>query len=316
MAYSQYGKVEAVDFNSIVGTTTTSTTGELNAIWGVGNGDKGYGQSAIPQVAQNGVIEHSDWANVTNTTSSISRHQGTAITAVSTPDSGIKVTYNSNIVTNISTVTGSRKNAAAQGTSATTSISTSSTWSNQLTFTATVTFESGDKARYFFNAGGQISLGFRHPAGNAIDSLMFYLATNSGTIVMSGHTAGSVTVAGQPYNGVTKVGGSGTPDTLAATSGYYGLGTSDTLIFKQLATGTPAGYVNSYISVNAKTNGTQGSNGDNGSVITYTIVWDQVPNGLTCASGTTVDVTVRPPSILYLSNSWGTVTVAGSASGS
>jgi hypothetical protein len=71
-----------------------------------------------------------------------------------------------------------------------------------------------------------------------------------------------------------------------------------------------------------KTNGTQGSNGDNGSVITITTVWDEVPNGLAVATGTATTLTVKPPRSTtsspsgYLVNSWGTPTVSGTVTGS
>lgn len=315
MSYQQYGKIEASDFNNIVGTGTTSTTGELNAIWAVGNGNKGYGQTAIPQVSQNATVGASDWANVTAKTSLIASHQSTTITSVTTPTQGATISYTVALTDNITTVTNGRLKATSQGSTSTTSTS-ASTWSNQITFTHTVTFDSGDKARYFFNAGGQIALSFSSPSGSGINALMNSLGTACGTIVLSSVTAGTVAINGTNYNGITKIGGSGTVDTISTNTGYYALGTTDTVVFKQFASGTPAGYVNSYITVSMRTNGTQGSNGDNGSVITVTTTWDEVPNGLTVSTGTATALTVRPPSATYLTNSWGTPVVSGSVSGS
>jgi hypothetical protein len=95
------------------------------------------------------------------------------------------------------------------------------------------------------------------------------------------------------------------------------LNTSNIEIFKQFATGTPSGYVGSYITVNVRTNGTQGSNGDNGNIITITTTWDEVPNGLSVSANTTTTVTARPPSTSYLSTaSWGTPALASSVTGS
>jgi hypothetical protein len=321
MAYSKNSKIEAVDFNTIVGASNATTLGQLNAIWGVGNGNKGYGQTTVPSVNQGVLVSHTDWANLTNTTTSIASHQGTAITLVTTPATGALVEYNSVINTNLTTVSNTRLNATAQATSTPTSTS-ASTWSNQLTFTHTVTFSSGDHARYFFNAGGQLQLSFSSPSGSGINSLMNALGAASGQIILSSPSVGTATIAGTAYSGVTKVGGSGTPTTLSANSGYYALGTTDTVIFKQFATGTPSGYVGSYITVYAKTNGTVGANGDNGSVVTFTTVWDEVPNGLTVASGTSVTVTVRPPRSTvdspsgYLTKTWGTPVVVGQVTGS
>jgi hypothetical protein len=65
-----------------------------------------------------------------------------------------------------------------------------------------------------------------------------------------------------------------------------------------------------------KTNGTQGVHGDNGNVITITTVWTEDPTGLYVA-GTGTTVTLRKPSTSTgLQNSWGTITLAGSVTGS
>lgn len=314
MSYSQYSKIEFTDFNSLVGTSTTSTNGELNTVWSVGNGNKGYGQTAIPQVSQHATISYTDWANVTTKTTAISNHQGTAITNVPTPVAGARIDYVPAIVNNITTVTTPRLNAALQGTSITAARAYPGEWYQQVTFTHVVTFSSGDAARYFFNAGGQLAITFSSPAGSGINALMSQLATDCGTIVLSAPTSGSITIAGTVYNGISKVGGGSTVTTLSTNTGYYALNTSNTEVFRQLATGTPAGYVGSYISVNIRTNGTQGSNGDNGSVITITTLWDQVPNGLAVSANTTTTVTARPPSTTYLpTQSWGTPTITSTA---
>jgi hypothetical protein len=314
MTYAQNNKIEYTDFNGIVGSSTTSTTGELNAIWGIGNGNKGYGQTYIPQVAQFATVTSGDWANVTNKCTTIKNHQGSTITSVTTPTQGARIDYVSAIPTNISTLTTNRLNAAGQGTDSTTTTTYNAAWSTQITFVHTVTFASGDAARYFFNAGGQIALTFSSPSGSGINALMNALGTACGTVVLSATTSGSITIASTSYNGITKVGGSGTTETLSTNTGYYALGTSNTAVFKQLASGTPAGYISSFITVNMRTNGTQGTNGDNGSVITITTTWDEVPNGLDVSSGTATTCTIRPPSTSYLTSTWGVPTVVGSVS--
>ncbi len=316
MSYAKNSKIEASDFNGLVGSSTTSTDGQLNAILGPGNGSKGYGQTVVPEVLANNQVVYNDWANLVNKTSTVASHQGTAITAVTVPVQGVRIDYTSAIPTNLTSITSSRLNAAAQGTTSSTTTSAGSTWASQLTFTHTVTFSSGDAARYFFNAGGQLALTFSSPSGSGINALMNSLGTACGTIIMSAQSSGSITIASTSYNGITKVGGSGTATTLATNTGYYGLTTTNIEIFKQFASGTPSGYVNSFISVNARSNGTQGSKGDNGSVITFTTVWDEVPNGLTVSAGTATTLTVRPPSTSYISNTWGTPTVVGSVTGS
>ena len=140
------------------------------------------------------------------------------------------------------------------------------------------------------------------------------LATQCGTVVLSAPATGTATIVNNVFNGVTKIGGSGSPN-ISRNLGYYGLTTSEQQIFLQrpISLGAAGYYVDSYISVTARTNGTQGSNGDNGSVITIKTTWDQVPDGLVVSAGTSTTVAVRYPSASYLpTNTWGTVTVNGS----
>ena len=81
-------------------------------------------------------------------------------------------------------------------------------------------------------------------------------------------------------------------------------------------TGTPAGYTTSYINVLVKSNGTQGSNSDAGSVITIYTVWDEIPDGLSVTAGSAVTLTAQAPETTNIANTWGTVTLAGSVTGS
>lgn len=315
MSYAKSDKIEAVDFNTLVGVSPSSTANTLNTVWGIGNGNKGYGQTTVPNVAVASSVVASDWANLVSTTANIGTHQGTTLVNVTTPTTGATISYNANVVTNINSIYSSRLNASAQGTTASTATAIATTWSDSITFTHTVTFESGDKARYFFNAGGQLALQFTHSTTGGINSLFNSLASACGTIVLSATTSGTQTIASTSYTGITKSGGSGTPATLLTNTGYYALTTTNQEVFKQLATGTPANYLSSFISVNVKTNAPTGSNGDNGSIITFTTVWDEVPNGLVVATNSTTTLVVRPPSTSQLTSTWGTVSVTGSVTG-
>ena len=232
------------------------------------------------------------------------------------PATGGTITYLSAVPTNLTTIYTSRLNASSQGTTTSNTATRSGTWSAALTFTHTATFANGDAARYFFNSGGQLAITCSHPSGSGIDLLLNNLASNVGTVVISSPSSGSITVSSTSYNGVTKIGGGGNAPTVSTNSGYYGLTTGNTTVFTQTASTGPSGYLSTNISVIAKTNGVQGSNSDNGSIITIYTVWDEVPDGLTAATGTATTLTVRPPETTYLANSWGTITLAGSVTGS
>ena len=87
--------------------------------------------------------------------------------------------------------------------------------------------------------------------------------------------------------------------------------TANTTIFTQTASTGPSGYLGTFIRMIAKSNGTQGSNGDAGSVITIYTIWDEVPDGLTAGTGSTTTVTAQAPETTNLANSWGTISITG-----
>lgn len=317
MTYAQFGTVQAADFNALAGGNPTTSSGTLNAVWATGGGTTGYGQTALANVSVgNTVAATSQWATLVANTASAATHQGSSITSVTAPVSGGTITYLSAIPTNLTTIYTNRLNAATQGATSSNTATRGTTWSAGLTFTHTATFANGDAARYFFNSGGQLKITCSHPAGSGIDLLLNNLASNVGTIAMSAPTSGTVSIAGTSYSGITKVGGGGNAPTIDATKGYYGLTTSNANVFTQTASTGPSGYLGTFIRVIVKSNGTQGSNNDAGSVITIYTIWDEVPDGLTATSGTATTLTVAAPETTNLANTWGTITLTGTVTGS
>jgi hypothetical protein len=316
MSYAQYGLIQATDFNTLAGGNPTTSSGTINAVWATGGTTAGYGQTAVANVAVGGTIGATDWANLVNRTASSATHQGTSITSVTAPSAGGTVTYLSAIPTNLTTIYTSRLNAATQGSTTSNTATYASTWSSAITFTHTATFANGDAARYFFNSGGQLAITCTHPSGTGINLLLNNLASNIGTVVLSAPSSGAVTIAGTSYNGITKVGGGGNAPTVSTNSGYYAQTTSNVTAFTQTASTGPSGYLSTFIRVIVKSNGTQGSNGDTGSVITIYTIWDEVPDGLVAAANSATTLTVRPPETVNLANTWGTVSLTGTVSGS
>jgi len=317
MTYATGGLIQAADYNTLVGTNPNTTSGTLNTVWSTGGTTAGYGQTAVPTVAVAQTVGATEWANLTGKTSNSASHQGTTITSVTTPAVGATVTYLSAIPTNLTTIYNSRLNAATQGATTANSAVYGSTWSAALTFTHTVSFANGDAARYFFNSGGQLKITCSHANTTAGINLLFnQLCSNVGTVVQSAPSSGAVTISGTSYNGITKIGGGGNSPTVSTNSGYYAMTTSNATVFTQTASTGPSGYLSTFIRVLAKSNGTQGSNGDTGSVITLYTIWDEVPDGLVVGTGSTTTVTAQAPETTYLGNSWGTITVAGTVTGS
>ena len=317
MSYAQNGLIEASDFNNLVGGNPTTTANQLNTVWATGGTTAGYGQTAVSQVSGGDtVVATGQWnALVTNTASSAS-HQGSSITSVTAPTAGSTVTYLSAVPTNLTTIYSNRRNAASQGSTIADTATRGTSWQNGLTFTHTITFASGDAARYFFNAGGQIKMTATHPTGSGINLLFSDLASDTGTVTMSAPNSGTISIASTSYSGITKVGGGGNSPTVDSDKGYFGLTTGNATAFTQLADSGPSGYLSSFIRYIVKSNGAQGSNGDTGSVITIYSVWDEIPNDLVATSGSAVTCTVQLPETTYLSASWGTPSISGSVSGS
>ena len=317
MSYAQFGLIEATDFNTLVGGNPTTTVNTLNAVWASGGTTAGYGQTAVANVSAGQTVASSaQWNSLVSNTASAASHQGSSITSVSAPVSGGTITYLSAIPSNLTTIYSNRRNAATQGSTSANTATRGTSWQTALTFTHTVTFASGDAARYFFNAGGQIKMTCSHPTGSGINLLWSDLASNVGTVAMSSPSSGTVSIAGGTYSGITKVGGGGTSPTIDANKGYFALTTANATAFTQTASTGPSGYLSSFIRMIVKSNGAQGSNGDTGSVITIFTIWDEVPDDLVVTSGTAVTCTVQNPETTYLTASWGTPTIAGSVSGS
>ena len=318
MSYATFGLIQASDFNTLVGGNPTSTANTLNATWATGLSAGGYGQTAVANVtAGQTVASTAQWTALVSNTASAATHQGTSITAVTAPVSGGTVTYLSAIPTNLTSIWTNRLNAATQGGTTSNTATRATTWSAALTFTHTATFANGDAARYFFNSGGQIKMTVSHPSGTGINLLFNNLASNVGTVVMSAlNVSGTQTISGVAYNGITKIGGGGNSPTISATSGYYAQTTANANVFTQLASTGPSGYLTSFIRFITKSNGTQGANGDAGSVITIYTVWDEIPDGLTVAAGSATTMTLVPPETTNLANTWGAITLAGTVTGS
>lgn len=312
MTYAQFGTVQATDFNTLVGGDPTTTANTLNATWATGGGSAGYGQTAVANVAVGQTVAAtSQWASLVTNTANAATHQGSSITSVTAPVAGGTITFLSAIPTNLQTIYTNRLNAATQGSTTSNSVTTATTWSDKATWTHTATFANGDAARYFFNSGGQLKITMSHPSGTGINLLLNNLASNVGTVVQSAPSTGTISVAGTSYNGITRVGGGGNAPTISQNSGYYAMTTANANVYYQTASTGPSGYLSTNINIFIKSNGTQGVNGDAGSVITIYTVWDEIPNGLVVSSGSIVTVTAQAPETTNLANTWGAITLSG-----
>ena len=317
MAYSSGGLIQATDYNGFASTTAGAN---VNDIWSTGSGDKGWGQSALSTVSTGGIVTATNWASLVNTISSMGSQTGTAITSRAAPTTGTLIAILSALNTDLTNITANRNNAVAVGSqytgwTGTNSKTGTTSGSFTITFTNAVTFASAAAARHFFNGGGRIKLDFsKTSTGNFGDPEWNDLANNlCGDIFFTG-AATSKTIAGVAYTGTTKIGGTGTPNTLSTATGFYALtpGAAATIIYKQFADTSP--YTGNFIQTTVALNA--GSD-----VLTFVTTWVN-PEGDTISGGTasvdatpgtapTTICTYFPPSTTYLTSaSWGTPTVA------
>jgi hypothetical protein len=253
---------------------------------------------------------------------------GTALTARSAPTAGQTISVLAAVNTDLTSCYTNRGNAVGSGTqygtfSGTTS-KTTATGSGQsawiITFTHTVTFPSANQARYFFNAGGIIRINYgKSSTGTDTDPDWNTFAGQCGSINITG---GAQTIASTAYTGTTRLGGTGgTQTTLATSTGWYALtGTPATLF--QLTNAT-APYSGEYIRTQASATATVltltttwVSDGSSGAGTTANISGGTAvaspATAIGAATAPTTLVTYIPPSTTYLTNTWGTPTIAAS----
>ena len=334
MSYVVGGLIEATDYNGFV---STNSGANLNDIWGTGSADKGWGQTALNTVSTGNTVNASSWASLVNNLASAGSQTNTTLTSRTVPTAGATIAVLPAVNTDLTNVTTNRGNAAVSGTeygsfTGTTSKTTATgsgqnTWT--ITWTHTVTFASANAARYFWNAGGRVSVKYgKIGTGTDIDADWNFFVGQTGVINITGRVnSAAQTIAGQLYTGTTRVGGSGgTQTTLTTTTGWYNLtpAAAATTIFQLNNASSP--YTGEYIRTTAAV--------DAGStVLTLVTTWFQpavtgvgTSCDISCGTATTspstsitgtaptVLVTYTPPSSTYLTNTWGTPTIAASVS--
>ena len=297
MTYTTGSIIDDADYNNFAGLVDT--------VWGVGADDNGYGQTnTVGTVAAGATVTATQWATLLTRISSAASHSGSTISAISNPTAGSTISAYAALQTNIDAI--GNNNAAASGADASATTTTTSAWTASATTTKTVTFASANQMRYFFNSGGMIRIGFARSGGTASDQNTSWttLLTAAGTIVLTGAGTPNYnkTIAGTPYTGTTKIGGSGTPTTLAETVGAYTLTGTAVTLFKQFS--TTYTYTSNYVQINGSISG---------NTITFAVTLiDVIGTGggfIDSIDGTlTMTTTIRQPSTTYIANTWGTVT--------
>jgi hypothetical protein len=330
MTYSVGGLIQAADYNSFA----NDAGNNINKVWSTGTGDSGWGQTALSTVSTGGTVTATSWAALVANLATAGQQTSSTLTSRTQPVAGNTITILNNVATDINTITLNRGNAAASGTeygvfSGAVS-KTTATGSGQaawtITFTHTITFPSANQARYFWNAGGIVRIKYgKSSTGTDHDPDWNTLAGFCGSINITGRVnSAAQTIAGTSYTGTTRIGGTGgTQNTLATITGWYNLTTSPTTIFQLNQTTAP--YEPEFIRTTATAT--------SATVLTLVTTWTDdgtavvgatsnisggtatnSPSTTITGDAPTTLVTYIPPSTTYLSNSWGTPTIAASVS--
>jgi hypothetical protein len=300
MTYASGGLIQATDYGT---SETTGFVGCVNAIWGVGSGDSGYGQSTtLTGVAAGNTVTATQWATLLSRLDSMSRHQTNSLTGLTSPVAGDIITYLSTLSSTISTLTTNRLTATAFGTTANTTISNTTGWVTTSTKEISLTWANANAMRYFFNAGGYIdfTLASSVLSGNTKSTDWDALLAACGTARVTAQTSG-------------KIGGSGSPTVNNTNLGFYDLTTNYQTIIQQFSTTATGGYNTNNAVFKARLDAAAGS-----ATILYIDVDltdasadDPLPVGFDTVSGNVIlTVSVVPPSSVFLSNVWGSVTPA------
>ena len=329
MTYTVGGLIQAADYNGFVSTNSANVNGQ----WGTGSGGSGWGQTPLSTVSAAGVVTATNWSSLVSTLATMGDQTSSTLTSRTGPVAGNVISVLANVNTDITTCQTNNNTTAVVGTeygtfTGTTS-KTTATGSGQaawtITFTHTVTFASANATRYFWNAGGRVRLQYgKSSTGTDTDPDWNTFAGECGSIYLSGRLNGAAqTIVGVTYTGTTRIGGTGgTQTTLATTTGWYNLTGSPVSIFKLTNATSP--YSGEYIETTATATSstvltlvtTWVSDGSSGAGTTANITGGTAVSSpattIGAATAPTTLVTYIPPSTTYLTNSWGTPTIAAS----
>jgi len=322
MTYSVGGLIQAADYNGFVANTANAN---VNAVW-----NSTYGQPALTTANVGATVTATQWASLNNTLTSMGNHQATTLTSRTSPVAGNTIAILANVNTDLTSVNSNKYYAYASGSqftgwTGTASITSATGHTNiawTLTFTDTVTFANATAATNFWGGGGYMKIQFsKSSTGSDADPDWNNFITNVCGTVYFTSDASSKVIANVTYLGTKVVGGSGTPTTLATGTGWNQLTASPTIIYKQFDTGYT--YTNDYVQVTATATSS--------TVLTLVTTWfsaaratsgssryisgGTATTGITFGTAPTTVVTYFPPETTYLTNTWGTPTVASTASG-
>jgi hypothetical protein len=310
MAYTTGGTIQALDYNLLTWGGNTQvyngTPDNLAEIWGVGNGPRGYGQDATAMsiVSAGGTVTATQWATFIQRLNLALAHQSGAGARLASGSNigivaGATIAAFANVVTAVTTINTNANLWTAQGSTTVgtpiyQTLSAANFAAYTLVWNRTITFASGDAARYFFNAGGQINWAF-------VSYNLNGTARSGAAVTLFTTNLGGGNIRG--INGTAITGAGGTVGTNTGR-GYWQLTSSPQLAAS--ITSTTATYGGTVANINIRTNGTQGANSDVGSVITLQLGFTSAQEGLDFNSAISANIGLRvdviSPETTYLAS--------------
>lgn len=222
MTYQVGGKIEAQDYNNFSDT--------FNNSWAIGSLSNGWGQAAVGTVPVGKLVEYSEWLELFTKLNYMSVHQtgSTAISAANFDASQVfpvsdvaspgLVAFCNSLESSLADLTSSpnRFRTTSYSSDITVSGTHTGTWTNAITGTATVSFDSANLARWFFNAGGRLYLTLSYSGGSTPQD------TNWSSIISSASTMwiGAIDVGGTALSDRHYWGTNGTIYTGSGTGAY------------------------------------------------------------------------------------------------
>ena len=297
MAYAQNSLIQAADYNNFAV--------NVNAFWGAGAGNRGYGQTALAtNIAATNTVTAQQWAALFNAIEKTRIHQTGA-------GPGLPVVAATNLIAAVGSIgtliTAANTNPAPYTTGLATTANaqihtaTSTSWTTSATRGATLTWTSGAAAmRYFFNAGGSV----------AMDVITSTLAGNTKSLDWDALCidAGTVTIRAQSTDRSST---STLWDIFASGTGFYGLSNNATLtnLYRQRSPTATGGYSNNTLLFSANT---VGAIGTANAMFLQIFAADGATDVLDDNVIGTLQMrtTVNYPASTQLANTWGAVTQA------
>lgn len=306
MAYSSGGLIEATDYNNLA----RNNASNIAWVWGTGFGTSGYGQntSQLATVAATNTVTATQWAGLFNIVNRCLGHQSGAAAQIAgggniNAVAGEVITSFANISTAVTTINTNKALFNSQGSTVT---GTTQTWNPTAVTTSAlnqfqdtnVNFASGDAARLFFNAGGQINF-----VCSAVDNAG---TTRSTTLRDLINQAGGITA----FRNTTNGGRSGIGGTEATNN--TGIGYRNMASFNEVVKITAGGaYASDYVTIHAWSDALNSTNGAVSSTVQFRLA--VVSAADTFAADVNLTVSVRAdivyPETTYLTTVWGTPTV-------